>query len=68
MTDAELKQERTNNTRIVAELIKKVDDLCPDVGMPPWWFMHINDALKLLGYTKEQVNMRSLVNARGYQS
>lgn len=56
--------ERELKTQIVRERalrLKEFDDANPDVGMPPMWWMHVEDAMKALGYTQADVDYESLV-------
>lgn len=55
---------RDHNTALVYERamrLKAFDDANPDVGFPPMWWMFVDDALKELGLTKEDVNYEYLV-------
>lgn len=56
--------ERELKTEVVRErarALKIFDDCHPDVGMPPQWWVHVDDALKQLGYSKDDVNYDDLV-------
>lgn len=48
---------RTVQTINVAKLWRDYDDSNPDIGMGPSTDMVIDNALKLLHYTREQVDM-----------
>lgn len=44
-----------------AQELKQFDDANPEVGMPPTWQMYIDDALKILNLSKDEVNYRKLI-------
>lgn len=41
--------------RQVARLLERLDEAYPDVGMPAGWASFVDDALLLLGLTKDDV-------------
>jgi hypothetical protein len=47
---------------ILAKRLKELDDANPDVGFPPMWWMHVDDALAQLQLTKEDVDYEKLCN------
>jgi hypothetical protein len=56
--------ERDVAVRELALAIKAYDDANPEVGFPPLWYMHVDDALERLGLTREDVDYEALTGGR----